>query len=97
MEFLVGFFGGLARILAGLLSWQFKAKTPFDFGKFFQAFVSAAITGAIFQFTLDVDFGAKELLLGWGTSEAVNKGLTITGLGPFVANFVRNAITSLRQ
>lgn len=97
MEFLVGFFGGLSRIVAGLLNWQFKTKEPFNFGKFFQALVSAAITGAIFQFTLDVNFGVQELLLGWGTSEAVNKGLTITGVGPFVANFVRNAITSLRQ
>lgn len=97
MEFLIGFFGGLARIFAGLLNWQFKEKEPFDWDKFFTALISAAITGGVFQLTLDVNFGAQELLLGWGTSEAVNKGLSITGVGPFLSGFLRNAISFFRQ
>lgn len=97
MEFLVGFFGGLARVFAGLLNWQFKTKEPFDFAKFLQSVVSAAITGGIFQLTLDVNFGAQELLLGWGVAEAVNKGLSITGIGPFLGNLARNLLTVPRE
>lgn len=97
MEFLVGFFGGLARILVGLLDWQFRTKEPFSFERFFQALLSALVTGGIFQLTLDVNFGAQELLLGWGTAEAVNKGLNILGIGPFMTNFAKRALTVFRE
>jgi hypothetical protein len=96
MEFLIGFFGGLLRVFAGLLNWQFKTKTPFEPEKFFQSLVSAAITGAIFQFTLSVDFSTQSLLLGWGASEAINKGISIAGLGDLATNFVRNTISALK-
>ncbi len=96
MEFLVGFFGGLARIFAGLLDWQFRTKEPFQFDKFFQAVLSAILTGGIFQLTLDVNFGAQEILLGWGVAEAVNKGMSISGLGGFLSGFLKNTLTVFR-
>lgn len=97
MEFLVGLFGGIARIFIGLLDWQLRTKEPFQFDRFFQAIIAALLTGGIFQLTLDINFGAQELLLGWGTAEAVNKGLSITGIGQFLSGFVKNMVTSFRQ
>jgi ABC-type sugar transport system permease subunit len=97
MEFLVGFFGGLLRVFAGLLNWQLKTKEPFDPQKFLQSVLSALVTGGIFQLTLNVDFGAQSLLLGWGTAEAVNKGLSLTGVGEFVTNFFTNALKVFRK
>jgi hypothetical protein len=97
MEFLIGFFGGLLRVFAGLLNWQFKTKEPFDPQRFFQAVLSALATGGIFQLTLNVDFSTQSLLLGWGTAEAVNKGLSLTGVGEFVTNFFTNALKVFRK
>jgi hypothetical protein len=97
MEFLVGFFGGLLRVFAGLLNWQFKTKEPFDPQKFLQSLLSSLAAGAIFQLTLNVDFSSQSLLLGWGTAEAVNKGLSLTGVGEFLTNFFTNALKVFRK
>lgn len=97
MEFLVGFFGGLARVFLGLLDWQLRTKEPFQFDRFFQSILSALLTGGVFQLTMDVNFGTQELLIGWGTSEVINKGLSITGIGPFLSGFLKNSLTAFRS
>ena len=87
-------FGGLLRMVVGLLAFSLTDKSGKQFNPqtFLTSLFSALITGGIFQFGVQLDFGENGMLgaLGVGafTSEIIKRVLDILPLQKLIGGVV---------